>query len=437
MGDGESSRRDFLKRASLGAAGFLSGGGFAIGVGRGEVRIRRILVQDARGRRLTPVAPNAYAPYRGHEVRERIVRIQTDQGIEGIGPCACKPEVLRKLPGLDPFALFEWDGDVIRGPAPAHRELLDQLLGADAALADILGKVLKRPAASLMGKECRREVPVYDSSLYMEDLLKPEERKDLAYLQGPPPEDPAELVARKAAWVVGRPEGIRILKIKIGRAKWMPSFEEALRRDVAVMEAVRKAVGSGVVLFVDGNDGYARRPLAAAEFAEASASVRLHAMEEMFPEEKVAEHREVKRRMRAAGMATKLADGENHREGIPPALRAERLETGKPEPLFDIDQPDMVANGLLRIRSIAAACARDGLTIAPHNFASKMGLWLQVHLGLVTPNWEFSEGDDSAFPALEARGIRIARGQASLAGEPGLGVAVVEEKLEKPSLTID
>ena len=77
------------------------------------------------------------------------------------------------------------------------------------------------------------------------------------------------MVARKAAWVLARPGGVRALKIKIGRAKWMDSFDAALERDVAVVETARRAVGSGVVLLVDANDGYGQRPSAAADFATA------------------------------------------------------------------------------------------------------------------------------------------------------------------------
>jgi L-alanine-DL-glutamate epimerase-like enolase superfamily enzyme len=164
-------------------------------------------------------------------------------------------------------------------------------------------------------------------------------------------------------------------------------------------------------------------------------------MEEMFPEEKIAEHRAVKRRMRRAGIATKIADGEGHRGGIPEKLLAERFEAeegeGESGPLFDINQPDMNENGFLRMRALAALSARHDLTIAPHNFGSKMGFWSQVHLGLTAANWEFSETDDSAFPALEAPGIRIERGLASITGEPGLGVTLREEKLEKPILALE
>ena len=74
-------RRQFLFQAatgSVGLAGSLSLQRRAVAAAsKRELRITRILIQEARGRRLTPVAPNAYAPYRGYDVREPILRIQT------------------------------------------------------------------------------------------------------------------------------------------------------------------------------------------------------------------------------------------------------------------------------------------------------------------------------------------------------------------------
>lgn len=61
----------------------------------------------------------------------------------------------------------------------------------------------------------------------------------------------------------------------------------------------------------------------------------------------------------------------------------------------------------------------------------------QVHLGLVTSNWEFSETDDSAFPGIDVPGIILQGGQASLSGLPGLGIALRDEKLEKPALVLE
>jgi len=402
-----------------------------------ELRITRILVQPARGRRLTPVAPNAFAPYRGYEVTDPVLRIQTAQGLEGIGCHRGPPGPLAPLLGFDPFDLFDWEGDTVRGVAERHAALLAGMAGADVAVLDVLGKAVGRPVADLLGRRVREGVRVYNSSLYMEDLLTPRERDGLAYLAGPPPEDPAEMVARKAVWLLGQPGGIRIFKIKIGRAKWMGSFADALERDIAVVRAVRRAMGDDVTLLVDGNNGYNARPTAAADFALATAEENLYAMEEMFDEEMVPEVRELKYRLRAAGLATRLADGETHRGGIPRRLLAERAAgPGPEEPLFDIDQPDMYANGFVRMTAIAQVCARHGVTVAPHNFGSKLGFYPQVHLGLVTPNWEFSETDDSAFPALRADGFRVVNGRAELTGAPGLGVTLDEARLDRPTLLL-
>ena len=242
------------------------------------------------------------------------------------------------------------------------------------------------------------------------------------------------MVAPKAAWLLDRPGGIRTFKIKIGRARWMGSFEAALARDVDVVAAVRRTIGCEAALLVDGNDGYHPRPMATAEFALATAGEDLFAMEEMFDEDLVAESRDVKRQLRAAGLAVKLADGETHPGGIPKALLAERcLGPGElDEPLFDIDQPDMNTTGYIRLLAVAKTCAEHGTTIAPHNFGSKLGFYAQVHAGLVIPNWELSEADDSMFPALRADGLVVENGRAKLTGMHGLGVSLNEEHLGGP-----
>jgi len=433
-------RRVFLARSCAATAGLLTqplltqAGPRAK---RAELRITRIVVQEARGRRLTPVAPNAYAAYRGYDVREPVLRIQTAQGVEGFCHGRGTPEQLKRLLGLDPFTLFEWDGKRVRGPAGQHQALLTDLTGADIALFDLLGRALKRPVADLLGRRVRRQVSIYDSSLYMEDLLKPAEREGLVYWNGPPATNPVEWVARKAEWVLRQPWGVRTLKIKSGRAKWMNSFDEAFARDIAVFNAVRAAVGKSVTLLVDGNDGYKPRPSAAADFALAVNAPGPYALEEMFPDVFIAETHALKHRLREAKLKTKLADGEDNLGGIRTSSRVEQFRGAKVEPLFDIDQGDMNQAGYLRLRESARDGAARGMTMAPHNFGSKLGFYAMIHLGLVTPNWEFCESDDTQIPALQAPGIDVRHGTATLTGQPGVGWRLREEFLEKPSLVLE
>ncbi len=81
-------RRGVLRTAT--AAGLALGTPFTAGVAgtprrATHLRIARVLLQPARGTRSTPVAPKAYAPYRGYEATDPVLRIRTAQGLEGIG----------------------------------------------------------------------------------------------------------------------------------------------------------------------------------------------------------------------------------------------------------------------------------------------------------------------------------------------------------------
>ncbi len=170
------SRRRFLAQSSCGL--LATGGLITAGLvrprrataGANQLKITRIVVQEAPGRRATPVAPNAFAEYRGYEVTEPLVRLQTNQGLEGLTR-RLNPErdrsQLQKLIGLNPFELFDWNGEYYAGPAEPYRQLLTAggLGGIDLALFDLLGKALERPVADLFGPRVRealeRDIAVF------------------------------------------------------------------------------------------------------------------------------------------------------------------------------------------------------------------------------------------------------------------------------------
>jgi L-alanine-DL-glutamate epimerase-like enolase superfamily enzyme len=445
------NRRTFVRQAALAGGGALLSGSLpsralgapAFRMGGEDLRITRIILQDARGRRATPVAPNAYAAYRGYLVREPLVRVLTNQGIEGVTRsfnAADRTDVLRQLIGLNPFDLFQWRDDRYAGPAEAHRTLVESLGSFDIALFDLMGKATRRPVADLLGPRLRASVHVYDSTLYMDDLLTPQERVGLAYLRGgPPPADDAGMVARKARWLVDdfyRDEGVRIFKIKTGRARWMESPAVALQRDVDVFRGVRDAVGPHYTLFVDVNNGYDDDPAAAKRFIEETSDTMLFGMEEMFREHRVDEHREVVEHADSLGLRVRNIDGEAG--GIPPQILAETVATPLgTRPLFDINNPSYShGSGFVETLRQGRHSATLGVDIAPHNFASKVGFYASVHTGFVLPNFAFAEIDDSAFPALRLVGIEIRNGRATLTGAPGLGIEIDPHGLEAPDLEI-
>ncbi len=413
------SRRNFLRRLSGGAALAFAGASRrpAPAIAKGAVRVARVVVFRNKGRRLTPVAPNAYAPYRGYEVQEPLVKLQTDHGLEGIG--WDHEGVGRELLGRDPVKLFEWEGDRIVGPREETRDLLLSLRGTDIALLDLVGRILHKPIAELLGPPVRQRVRVYDSSLYQEDLLTKGQAQSLAYLSTPVTK-PEEMVACKAQWILQR--GFNVMKIKIGRGKWISDWQQALERDTAVVEAVRRAVGPNPTLFVDANNGYDDHREDVRAFLKATKSASLLAIEEMYNERILEPRRELRKTLDASGIRVKIADGES--AGLPEEL----LKTG----LFDLNQPDMAFLGFLRMMEAARISQMYRVNLAPHNFGTKMGLFAQAHLGAVVPNFEFAEADDSEFPAYQSEGILFEDGQVRLAGLPGLGVRLIESKLGEP-----
>jgi muconate cycloisomerase len=174
--------------------------------------------------------------------RYTIVRVSTDEGVEGLGEATVlkewggdygryfgeSPELTARLVeevlapalvGMDPFNLEE-----------AHRRMDLAVKGypyakaaLDIALHDIKGKALGVPVFQLLGGRYREEVPVAHSLGFM---------------------DYAEAVAEAVA-AVG--EGIRTIKVKVGRD---PEY------DVRVVREVRAAVGEAPDIVVDANQGW-------------------------------------------------------------------------------------------------------------------------------------------------------------------------------------
>jgi L-alanine-DL-glutamate epimerase-like enolase superfamily enzyme len=343
------------------------------------------------------VGKNSRLDVHGRQTAENVLRIATDQGIEGIGIGNATPETARKLLG---HTLAEYWKPGVGAISPLDR--------ADHALFDLVGKALGVPAWKLFGGHGPEWVPVYDGSIYFNDLL---------------PEYQGKGVARLVEEVeMSLNAGHRAFKIKVGRGfKWMDK-EAGFQRDVEVVQAIRKRVGRDVKLMVDANNGFVnlettRRWLDAV-------GDELFFIEEVFPEQ-VEQDLQLKAFLRQKGWKTLVADGESARE-------VSHFDAYVEQAALDVLQPDIRAFGLTRQWELARKmAARPGMKLAPHNWGSHLGLHMQLVLARGIPNFLIAEEDRSTSDLFDTSAFRFREGKAQVPDLPGCGLVVREDVFKK------
>jgi len=200
---------------------------------------RIVAVEWARleGRRPRHAGSNARLGAHGIAVRVPILRITTADGSSGFGVYHGGAERLDELLG-EPFEdLFSGIGAVPERWQPFEYAIWD-LAGVRASTpvyalaAEFVGRAVEAPF----------RVPCYDTSLYFDDLHLGSEQAA------------AELIAAEAR--AGYERGHRAFKIKVGRGARHLPLEEGTRRDIAIVRAVRAAVGPTAPILLDANNGY-------------------------------------------------------------------------------------------------------------------------------------------------------------------------------------
>jgi len=333
------------------------------------------------------------------------VKLYTDEGVVGLGEAtgglATKPneaqvEELRPLfIGADPRDVgLLWD-----------RMYKALFLNANAAMAaiemacwDILGRWLGQPVWRLVGGRQRTRVRAYANGWYMG------------------PRDPSFFAERAHAVVE---LGYTALKFDpFGSAyRFLDRADERL--SLAIVAAVRDAVGPEVDLCIEGHD----------RFAVATAIRLGHALVDYSPmwfETPVMSTDIAATAAVARAIAIPVASGERfHRLGDFAAL----LATG----VVSILQPETLAcGGLLGLLKVAALAEAAEAFVAPHNAQSPFTTVVNVHAGAVVPNLLIQECfDDFLVPWSREvlRGwCRIEEGYLVVPDAPGWGVELDEEQ---------
>lgn len=386
-------RRDFL---ALAASAALSRAVRAADPPR-DVRITRVVGFDLPCKRSKVAGRNARKDVHGDTTSDRMVRLYTNTGLEAVGNCRAGDKEVASLIGKDPFEFYRGDERKVVGP-----------LGAGTMpLWDLLGKLLAKPAYELLGGAGTETVPVYDGSIYFADLL---------------PQYADRWRDRFREEIdMGLAIGHTAFKIKVGRGfKWMPRAEGD-GRDIEVVTLIREHAGPDVILGVDANNGY---DLAGAKrFAERVAGAKLAFIEEPF-EETIDDCLAFKGFMAGNGWSTLLADGETQTDVAVFQPFAEAAA-------IDVFQGDMNHFGFEGIATEAAWAAAKNLLVAPHNWGSLVGYYMQLHAGRALPNFYRAEHDPLSQNVLTAEGYDRKDGASTVPDAPGFGLAVDEAAFAK------
>ena len=378
---------------------------------KSTTRITRIRLATLQGRFHKFVAMNAYdkAP-KGHTYEHTLIRIETNEGVEGIGAGTYSladgsyAASLKPLIGANPLDLYTMDSGRATGRNLAFADLLARNRHLDAPLFDIIGKLTGKPVWQLIGDAGRERVPVYDGTIYFSDVWF-RDRGIRAVV-----EECQEPVK----------SGYKGVKIKAGRGdKWMPRAAGD-DRDIAVVHAVREAIGPDTLLMVDPNYGYRNQFDAAWRFLKETRDAKLHWIEEIFPET-VDSYTRLRATMKEAGVNTLIAAGEHMREtrAFEPYL--------KPARLMDVLQLDIRQGGFLDNVRLARMAEEAGAVTIPHNWGSQIGIIMGVQLSRAMKAVPMAESDRSTCDVLITSDYRFENGSFTVPSKPGLAIGIDED----------
>jgi len=340
---------------------------------------------------------------------EILVRMHTDEGVEGIGIAtsytpieaavnAFKTGIADLVIGADPLAperlyqkLFALTSQRIASEKGWTREAIVRISAAvDIAAWDIVGKVAGLPLYRLFGGY-RSEVPCYVTCAYYRD------GKDMAELRD-------EMQMLKAQGHTG-------FKGKVGGAP--------LEEDIARMALVREVIGDDKELMIDVNRGW---DLATAiEGARLLEPLRPRWLEE--PVRWADDRRELKLLAQQTRIPLSAGESELTSYGCRALLEEQAIQ------ILQFDCTMM--GGFTEGRKLAALCELNHVQVAPHH-----DCFIHAHIVAASPAGCIVESfTDPERDPLQAELFedppRIANGRLTLKETPGLGLRLSEAALRK------
>jgi len=347
-----------------------------------------------------------------------IIKLYTDQGLVGLGEAPVLKDwggdhgkYFGETPQTTVHIINDILAPVLTGQDPRRFEAVHALMdkavkgypyckaALDAALYDVAGKALNIPAYQLLGGLFRERIPVAHSLGLMEIEKAVDE-------------------ARQAV-----AEGVKTIKLKGGVEP---------KRDIALVERIRSAVGSNVRICVDANQGYSS-PKLAVQVIKAMAEYDLLYIEQ--PVEGMEQMAEVTRRVDTLVMADESAWNAHDVLEIAAKNAADVISiyTTKPGGLFKAKQVAAVA------QAAGMACNVNG------SVETGVGNAANIHLAASTGVVTYACVVPVSTPKEKARGgiagiyysddiiteaFEYDDGDVIVSPKPGLGVELDEDKLK-------
>jgi galactonate dehydratase len=336
-----------------------------------------------------------------------LVELQTDEGLTGVGEVRMLNHTdallgylaeaeLNHVLGSDPFEIESLVQRMYRRDfARAGEIAMSAIAVVEMACWDIVGKALGQPVYRLLGGAVREQIKAYANGWYTV-AREPEE---------------FHAAARR---VVER--GYRALKVDPFGAGSYELERAELLRSLALVEAVRDAVGPDVEVLVEMHGRFT--PATAIAIARELEPFAPAWIEEPVPPENLQALAKVARRVSAP-----VATGERMHTRYD-FVELFRLQAA------DVVQPDITNfGGLLETRKLAATAETHYVLLAPHNVGGPISTAAALHLAACTPNFKIQEHfNDFADPWLSEVEPGLpqvdSEGRFPLPTAPGLGVEI-------------
>ncbi|MBK8033224.1 MAG: mandelate racemase/muconate lactonizing enzyme family protein [Chloroflexi bacterium] len=342
--------------------------------------------------------------------------VDTDEGVSGVGEVrmlnhtdallgylqeAAKNHII----GADPFKIEDLVRRMMLNDfARVGQIAMSGISIVEMACWDIVGKALNVPVYQLLGGAVRDRIPAYANGWYTVER-QPEQ---------------FHAAAQK---VVER--GYRALKVDPFGAGFYEIGRQEKRRSVALVEAIRDAVGEDTEIFIEMHGRF--NPVTAIEITQALLPYRPGWVEEPVPPDNLKALHKVAQAISATGV---------------PVATGERLHTlYEFRELIELQAADILQadlshfGGLLALKKLAGWADAYFMLIAPHNVCGPVATAANLHVAASTPNFKVQEHFNDFADAWIKQAVTglpevdAADGCFSLPTGPGLGVTVDEKFL--------